>query len=121
MVVICRKCRASVPEDHAFCTECGAVMAETSAPSQTEADAPEMMATIAGNYSRDMQTVMFAKPLPKPAAEAIEASPSQPSVAPLLTPTKGDDKSGLYIIIGIIIVLLLGSLFIYLLGVILSR
>lgn len=105
-----------MPEDHAFCAECGTVMTEDGPAPQAGADSPELMATISGQYSSNMSTIV---PANRQAARRADSPPRPEKVSP---PAKvGGSRSGLYFALGLIAVLLLGGLLFYLVGVILSR
>lgn len=130
MDVTCRKCGASVPDDHAFCADCGAVMAEAGATQRgRDGEIPELAATISGQYSSEqIETAVARKREQKRERERAnaDATPAPPQAAeraparPITTPDGGRSSSRVYIILGIVAVLLLCALLFYLLGVIVS-
>jgi hypothetical protein len=117
MNVTCRKCGALVPGDHAFCTECGAVLAEETRKSAPADDSPEFAATISGQYPLPTTEV----PAPKPKEAEMRDSAPQVRSQAVTTPVKARSRSGIYFILGLVAVLLLGGLLFYLFGIILSR
>ena len=118
MNVTCKKCGALVPADHAFCTECGAVLAEETQRGAHGEDSPEFAATMSGQY-----------PLPTTEAPAAERkkeaeerdSATQARSQAITTPAKARPRSGLYFVLGLVVILLLGALLFYLFGIILSN
>lgn len=138
MNIKCRKCGALVPSDHAFCTDCGAVMAEPSpAPraGQGEGSDEALISTIVGQPIKPpsrpaaggRRAPAEAPPParePQPAREqaARPAATVTPAPArPVTTQEKVATKSSPYIYLGFGVVLLLGLLLFYLLSVIFSR
>lgn len=131
MDVKCRKCGASVPEDHAFCADCGAVMAEGGTTRTARADEmPELAATISGQYSSEqVETAVARRREQKREQERADTNAAQPppraagraAVQPATAADGGGgSKSRVYIALGIVAVLLLCALLFYLLGVIVS-
>ena len=117
----CRKCNASVPEEQAFCQNCGAAMMTVAHSTNREDDSWNMAATIVNPNFR--LPTSPPKPTPPPAASAVPAHPPQPSPAaspatvPPPAPTAprearpvvaaAKNRTSLYIGIGIGVVLVL--------------
>lgn len=128
MDVTCRKCGASVPEDHAFCAECGAVMAEAGTTRQArDDDSPELAATISGQYSTEqIEAGLALSRERKRATKQTNDAGARPAAAvrkpvqPATTPAEVRSGPSLYFILGVVAVLLLGALLFYLIRVILS-
>ena len=115
----CRKCNASVPEEQAFCQNCGAAMMTVAHSTNREDDSWNMAATIVNPNFR--LPTSPPKPTPPPAASAVPAHPPQPSPAaspatmpaptaprearPVVAAAK--NRTSLYIGIGIGVVLVL--------------
>ena len=113
MNVTCRKCGALVPDDHAFCTECGAVMAEEKSGPPRAENPPHLAATISAKYTP-------VQPTPARGTEAggkrdERTHPAQQQG--VTTPVKAKSSSALYFVLGLLAVLALGALLFYLLGI----
>lgn len=130
MNVTCRKCGAAVPGDHAFCTECGAVMAEPEAPSGAEARAKDeaFISTVTGHpVQRPSEAGAAERPRDesRPPAGASSAGRAMASGAAragaVTTREKVRGRSNVYVFVGFGVVILLGLLLLYLLSVIFSR
>ena len=142
MNVTCQKCNASVPEEQAFCQNCGAPMAQGATPPPKRDDSWDMAATVIGQKI-PMPAPPVSQPPAKPAGEARPAGRStaatapapQPPPTPVHTPTPAPShtaraavapsstaksNSTLYIILGVGAVLLLGILIIFLLMAVFS-
>ena len=79
----CRKCNASVPEEQAFCQNCGAAMMTVAHSTNREDDSWNMAATIVNPNFR------LPTPPPKPtppAAPAATAHPPTPALSPVTAP-----------------------------------
>lgn len=113
-----------MPEDHAFCTECGAVMAEATTLRPAD-DSPDLTATISGQYAVETFIQMSQKSAATSKKEGdarAEASTPPPRRAePVTTPAKVRSRSILHFLLGLAAVLLLGALLFYLVSLILSR
>ena len=131
MDVPCRKCGALVPADHAFCAECGATLAETMSMTRTSlaADSEEFAATMLGEYPSDQvegANVPAHAPPKESKPSAARPVAAQVRERAVTSPEKAGSKragskSGVYFILGLLAVLILGGLLFYLLSVILSR
>ncbi|HYN85786.1 MAG TPA: zinc ribbon domain-containing protein [Pyrinomonadaceae bacterium] len=124
MDVTCQRCGAGVPEGHAFCAECGAVVFE-GAPRERREDPSALLAsTISGAYAlRDLEAAQPAQPAtPKPPPSAAPppgaARPAERHAPQATQPATPRKSSALLVAFGLAAVLALGGLLIYLVGLI---
>lgn len=129
MNVECRKCGALVPDDHAFCPECGALMvAEKRPAAPEEEESAQYMTTIPSPHRFSESPSEGAAGAHVEEGRGGGGEPSRtapasslPTAQTATAPAESRSRSGLYFVIGIVLVLLLGGLLFYLIAVILSE